>query len=423
MNQARSLGRTVEIFTLGVVVAGAGYLGAFVSHWKERQPSPVAALAPAPAYNPPHSVPGVNPLEPRDPRQPEPQAVAARAHRIRRDLKAVQPKGVTWDEWQKQTATYREALRTRVASLRQYQATIDNDYPDSQHEPLAPLDDFPLVQSGAGAYITYLFKDDALAEFRRQHLVNAVKAWLAAKGIDLIYVPVPSKTEVYLEHFLQPCPPDGVINPNVRRTLAELLAADIETVDGARLFRAIRDADDREYLFNTADGHWAPQGIRVMAKEVADRIARYKFGARARYALPITKTEPGALILGDHLGGMGGFLWDALLPEQKRRAEAAQTTTFPHVFLRDGRALPDNPESPVLVIGNSFVEYFREALAHELNLLVLTRRSSQGTTEFFGDFIREPELLEHCRVVVWVTTWQHMTEFKPLPAPILAAGR
>jgi hypothetical protein len=67
------------------------------------------------------------------------------------------------------------------------------------------------------------------------------------------------------------------------------------------------------------------------------------------------------------------------------------------------------------------LRHFRELLVHELNLLVRTNSSANGTTEFFGDFLREPEMLEHARVVIWVTTDSHMAEFKPMPEPILAA--
>jgi hypothetical protein len=85
----------------------------------------------------------------------------------------------------------------------------------------------------------------------------------------------------------------------------------------------------------------------------------------------------------------------------------------------DGSEPPDDPESPVLVIGNSYVVNFREQLIRELNMLVQTRAADDATTEAFSDFLRDPGVLAHVRVVVWVTTEQHMTEFKPLPKPIM----
>jgi hypothetical protein len=81
----------------------------------------------------------------------------------------------------------------------------------------------------------------------------------------------------------------------------------------------------------------------------------------------------------------------------------------------------DDPTSPVLVIGNSYVRDFREQLIKELNLLTLTKLGDNQTTEPFVDFLRDPTQLAHCRVVVWITTEQHMAWFKPMPEPIMAS--
>jgi hypothetical protein len=212
---------------------------------------------------------------------------------------------------------------------------------------------------------------------------------------------------------VDPCPPDGVIAPHVRRALHELLDSDVEVVDGWSLFRPLREPDP-EYLYNAAEPHWAPRGWRVMAKEVAGRIERYRFGARARYRQPLFRTSPAK-----NQVRVGHFA--DLSPEQQARAEAAQTRTLSEVFYNDGRKPADNRKSPVLVIGHSFVTGFRDQLIKEMNLPVNERVSDGMTTEAFGDFLREPELLAHTRVVVWVTTEQHFTRFKPLPGPVMRA--
>jgi hypothetical protein len=198
------------------------------------------------------------------------------------------------------------------------------------------------------------------------------------------------------------------------------LDEDVEVVDGLALFRSLRDTDS-EYLYNTTDTHWAPRGMRIMAKEIADRIERYKFGARARFAQPIVRTSTGTYVKVDAintLGGLGGA-W-RLSPEQRTRAERAQTKTLSEVRMQDGRTPPDDSTSPVLVIGHSYVWYFREQLIKELNLLTCTRIAAGQTTEAFAEFLREPEILNHCRVMVWITTDQHMTHLHPMPAPIMS---
>src|SRR5262249_5223401 len=107
---------------------------------------------------------------------------------------------------------------------------------------------------------------------------------------------------------------------------------------------------------------------------------------------------------------------------QQAVAVRAQTTTLPHVKMPSGEAPPDDPLSPVLLVGHSYVTYFREQLIRELNLLVRTVTGAGQTTDFFGDLVREPERLDGVRVVIWVTTEQHLTQFKPLPPSVAAAG-
>src|SRR5262249_4311715 len=149
---------------------------------------------------------------------------------------------------------------------------------------------------------------------------------------DLIFVPAPRMTETYIEHFLDPCPKDGVIAPHMRRTVLEMLKDDVEVVDGFSLLRSARNSDE-EYLYNSGTPHWGPRAMRVTAKEVADRIARYKFGARARYGLPICKTGPGPFIWQTRLGGIDDVGYQAFTDEQRKLATGAQSTIESHVTM------------------------------------------------------------------------------------------
>jgi SGNH hydrolase-like domain, acetyltransferase AlgX len=357
-----------------------------------------------------------------DAREPEPTAIQARAEIIRRDAAAIRDEcqraaGGDWNKWQLQTTAYRARLKAKIVALK---AAPQPELPvtSSRYEVLEGNDGFPLFEPNSREYLNYLYDPSTLEDFRRERPVVAAERWLKQRGIDLIFVAIPKMTEVYMEHFLDPCPPDGIIAPHVRQSLLEMLEDDVEVVDGLRLFRSVRDASS-EYLYNTCDHHWAPRGMRIMAKEIADRIERYQFGARARYALPIVKTSPGPYVFRDLFGVVNGYGRQLLTPEQYARANPAQTKMLAEVKMLDGQAPPDEPKSPVLIMGHSFVPKFREQLIKELNLLIATRASDHQTTESFADFLREPELLEHCRVVVWICTDGHMTRFHPMPEPIV----
>jgi hypothetical protein len=381
-------------------------------------------VEPRPVYNSATAFPQVQRLARPVSRQPEARAQEARAKAIRDDKAAIlaecqRAAGGDWARWATDTAPYRAALKAKVDALNTLNSSTIT--PDSNREALAGRGDFPLFEIRADHNLNYLYNPATLAPFRKSRLVEAADRWLRRRGIDLIFVPVPKMTEVYVEHFLEPCPRDGIIAPQVRQTLWELLDADVEVVDGLRLFRGLRDDGDEEYLYNTGDTHWAPRGMRAMAKEIADRISRYHFGSRARLALPIYRTSPGPYDINGSLGGMGSLDgWAALSREQQERARAHQTTNLAEVLTLDGTPLRDDTLSPVFVIGHSYVTKFEDQLAKELNMPVHASAVAGETTGFFADFLRSPELLNPCRVLVWITTEQHLTHFDPMPAPIMA---
>jgi hypothetical protein len=421
------LGRAIETLMYGTVLIACFVAGAWVARWDSHsQKDPSAARESAPAgYDLSTGNPRVDALPPVDPREPEPRAVAARAAVILREAAAIREEcqraaGGDRAKWQCETQRYRTALKARIDALRRFPNARSREV-EAQYEPLEGRQDFPLFEVGSREHLSYLYDPKSLDEFRRNRQVVAARRWLGDRGIDLIFVPVPKMTEIYIEHFLDPCPPDGIIAPHVRETLMQLLNEDVEVVDGFTLFRPMRDADS-EYLFNAADTHWAPRAMRIMAKEIADRVMRYRFGARARFALPIVRTAPGPYVFDGLIGGMGGPRgWTALSPEQEERARRAQTTNLSDVWMQDGRPPHDDPASPVLVIGHSYAPRFLEQLVKEMNLLVHSRIHNGETTTFFADFLREPELLAHCRVVVWITTERDMTQFQIMPGPVMRA--
>jgi hypothetical protein len=110
-----------------------------------------------------------------------------------------------------------------------------------------------------------------------------------------------------------------------------------------------------------------------------------------------------------------------LTAEQQQVAASVQPPTINRVSTYDDQNVPDDRNSPVLIIGHSYVLNFREQLVRELNLLVSTLANDDQTTQAFIEFLRDPDLLAHTRVVVWVTSDSHLMKFRPMPQPILDA--
>jgi SGNH hydrolase-like domain, acetyltransferase AlgX len=428
------LGRVTEYFALGVAIVASFCVGYFFDH---RQPN--ASTTPPPVTSPPPRLPltvysfeKTSPIRPNEMSRSaerltrEEQSSVARAARIRGDIEMIENEcrlaaGGDWDRWDHETVDYRKALGAKIDVLKHVDSVSPIDQL-CQFEPLQGRNGFPLFEVCAKYQIQHLFDPTAWAGFRRERAVVAAHRWLRNRGIDLIFAPVPKMSEVYVEHFLDRCPADGIIAPYVRRTILELLKADVEVIDLFPRFRTLREPDP-DYLFNSADTHWAPRGMRITAKEVADRIERYRFGSSARYALPIVKTALApfqitpAFVRDGRAQEQNG--WKALTVEQRKIAESVQPANINRVLTLDDRTPPDDPQSPVMIIGNSYVLNFREQLIRELNLLVSTLAYNDQTTQAFGEFLRDPDLLGHTRVVVWITSEAHLMQFQAMPPEIL----
>ena len=93
---------------------------------------------------------------------------------------------------------------------------------------------------------------------------------------------------------------------------------------------------------------------------------------------------------------------------------------WPVYEMAEGGALSEDPASPLMVIGNSFSAGFTDALAKAANCRVRRHCGAAQTTQAFADFVREPDLLDGVRVVVWVSTWRYLAALKNMPNAVLS---
>jgi hypothetical protein len=183
---------------------------------------------------------------------PDPAVAKAHADQMQADQLAIEGEcqraaGGSWDAWERATEPYRKALRKNIAAV--------------------PV----VLRQKGGAPAQELDIAVSLDASQHSRAVVAASQWLRKRGIDLIFVPVPRKAEVYAENFLDPCPTDGIIAPHVRRTLLSLMKQDVETLD---VFPALR-AERNKPLYNATDPHWSADGSGVAAKMLAGRLRRY----------------------------------------------------------------------------------------------------------------------------------------------------
>ena len=111
-----------------------------------------------------------------------------------------------------------------------------------------------------------------------------------------------------------------------------------------------------------------------------------------------------------------GAAYSALTPDQQRRAEAAHPRTYLKAVDFTGPQFDEH--SPVACIGDSYNGGFLERLTPELNLPVNSLIGGGHTTDKFKEFLRDPEMLKDCKVVIWLVCNSSLKNPWPLPKKI-----
>lgn len=340
----------------------------------------------------------------------EARAASIRETKARLREECERAAGGDWDRWSTQLAPMRAGLAARIQAARPFRPQATGSF-EGRSSVLAGKGDFPLFEPAPDVYLIHVLRPASLDPLRESRPVTAAARWLERKGIDLIFVPVPKMTEAHPEPFVEPCPPDRIIAPHIRRAIFELLEDDVEVVDVLPAFHRERDPGV-EPLYQPADPHWAPRGQAIAARMVADRLARYDFVARAKESARFCEwaTAP-------YLKAEDGTAFPALNPEQQQLARAAQPKTQPSAS-RCTRPIHD-ATSPVVCIGDSYNAGFIELLAREINGPVHNLTGGGNTSHAFKGMVRDPSLLEHARVVVWLLCDSSLKGPWPMPPSVM----
>jgi hypothetical protein len=234
--------------------------------------------------------------------------------------------------------------------------------------------------------------------------VKAFRDALDARGIRLIVMPAPNKESVYPDRLSASAsaPAGPPIGAETRAFLAVCETAGIELV---HLFaidaEARRRADTPLYLGQ--DSHWTPEGLEIAARAVAARILDRGWltpGAIRYDTRPARIQEHGDLVR------MIRSPWiERYMPPE---AIAAQQV----VRCDDGALFRDDRSPEVLVLGDSFLRIFERdppgGAGFVAHLARLTGRrvgsviSDGGASTLVRQALfRRPQLLTHCKVVVW----------------------
>lgn len=184
------------------------------------------------------------------------------------------------------------------------------------------------------------------------HLID-FKNYLKEKNVNLLFVVVPNKEEVYYDKISSslPAPKVNYVNPYSRKILSDLQNAGIEVIDLLPHFLEAKKSDTAgsEYLYQQHDTHWTNRGLQIAAGLIAERVKNYSW---------YNNIERSAFTVKDTTFERQGDIVERL-PEQNRskypavRLKAQQVFTNDTVLYKGG-----NAAAPIMLIGDSFTGVF-----------------------------------------------------------------
>ncbi len=227
---------------------------------------------------------------------------------------------------------------------------------------------------------------------------------LAKRGIRLLVMPVPNKASIYPEMLATraasvPAP----VSPATRDVLIKLIQAGVEVIDLFEAYGEARGRPGSPAYYLAQDSHWSPEGMRMAADVVARRLLDLGWVEKG----PIEyETKPVSV------ERRGDVLRMMRVPQIERLFEPQRLNCTQVTDTRTGKPYEDDPNSPILVLGDSFLRIFeRDEPGSGGFIAHLARNLGFGLTSIVNDggastlvrqqLARKPALLEGKKVVVW----------------------
>jgi hypothetical protein len=181
-----------------------------------------------------------------------------------------------------------------------------------------------------------------IVEFKKQ---------LDELGVDFLFVPVPTKVEVYPEKLDPDFEGQGVVNPYFRKLLASLAREGVEVVDLLPAMLSAKSDKKAELLFQHQDTHWTDRGLRLAADMLSARIKRYPwYPELAKHGQTFGTREASFTRFGD---------LQSRLPEAEQKKYAPETLIAHQVLRANAQPYEDDPDSPLVLLGDSFTGVYQ----------------------------------------------------------------
>jgi hypothetical protein len=322
--------------------------------------------------------------------------------------------GGSWTAWAGEVAPLHAALKARLAGM------------PSGTKAFAGADGFLFFRQS----VAYATGGDLGKQRRDRNPLPAIGAFrklLARHGVDLLFVPVPTKVEIYPDKAA--VAPGGaagfdrfagnVVNPFERKFLLDLAAEGVESVDLmpallAERAHAAGKHEAGEPLYQAQDTHWTSRGLELAAKLVAERIRRYPWYHQLAAHRRSFRVQDASFTRHGDL--------HARLPEADKSRYQPETLVGHQVLASDGTPYDDDPDSPVVVLGDSFTGVYElmdcehagvsAHISREIGYPVDLVMSYGGGPNVRQKLLRRGEAaLGTKKLVVWMMTARDLYDF------------
>jgi hypothetical protein len=319
----------------------------------------------------------------------------------------------SWPKWTSKLGPTHSALKKRLKAL------------PAKVKALAGQDGFLFYRND----LEYVSGGDLEQQRKGKNPLPVIlefKKLLDEQGVDFLFVPVPTKLEVYPEKL----DPDfkalsgQVINPAFRKLLESLSKQGVEVVDLLPAFLQAKPASAPEpFLFQHQDTHWTDRGLRLAADVLAARVKKYPWYAelaKQRRAYDLKETT--FTRFGD---------LQSRLPEAEQKKHSPETLVAHQVVL-GGKPYDDDPDSPVVLLGDSFTGVYQLTDAEHAGVSAHVARGIGYPLDLVmsyggGPNVRQKllrrgvEALGSKKLVIWMMTardlYNYWEDWEPLKKP------
>jgi alginate O-acetyltransferase complex protein AlgJ len=312
----------------------------------------------------------------------------------------------SWEKWVASVAPLHQAIRERVKRA-----------PKSV-KAFAGSDGFLFFRNS----LDFVVAGDLERQRKGKNPLPVILAFqkeLEKFGVDFLFVPVPTKVEVFPDELepKQKALVGQVVNPFARKFMLSLASSGVEVSDLLTPFLAARrgtDAPGLEPLYQHQDTHWTDRGLRLAAELLAARIKKYPWYAElSRHSRAFTSRETQFTRFGD---------LHARLPEAQKRGYQPETLKAQQVVGPDGALYEDDPESPIVVLGDSFSGVYQLTDAEHAGVSAHIAKGIGYPVDLVMSYGGGPNVrnklmrrgaaaLAKKKLVIWLLTWRDLYNY------------